>query len=133
MARATDAHGQADPGGDAPNEETEEAPRVAVALGPATADANTGETAGIPVAGTGALVVQTRDPYHGVRDRGQCEPAARAVRRCRASPNYLRIGQQALERPVPADAPGECTIQRATACHAKGTAVSPSANTLCLP
>jgi hypothetical protein len=89
MARATDAHAQADPEGAPPigeAGEAGEARRVAVARDPGIADA--GEIGGIPVAANAAQVVQTRDPYHGVRDRGQCGPAARAVRRCRASPNY---------------------------------------------
>jgi hypothetical protein len=93
MARATDARGQAGRAGEAPNAEAEAAQaeaarQVVAAQGPATETAIGAGTAGMPVAGTGDLVVQTRDPYHGVRDRGQCGPAARAVRRCRASPNY---------------------------------------------
>jgi|GEM_PF-7040498 hypothetical protein len=87
MARVTDAHAQEGLGEEPLTEEDEEAGearRVAVAPRPATA----GETGAIPVAETAAPVVQTRDPYRGLRDRGQCGPAARAVRRCRASPNY---------------------------------------------
>jgi hypothetical protein len=124
------ARGRVDLGGDAPSEGAEADRPLAAAPDPATATAE--ETGGILVAGTAGPVVQTRDPYHGVRDRGQCGPAARAVRRCGASPNYLRLAARHPEDPA-GGAPGECTIGRATACHASGTVVSPSANTRCSP
>lgn len=97
MAKVTDAPGQADLAGETPNAEAAAGRRVVGDPGPATAPETTDGTAAIPVAANGDPVVQTRDPYHGVRDRGQCGPAARAVRRCRASPNDLTFGQQASE------------------------------------
>ena len=55
---------------------TAAAPQAAVVRQGAVARTIADGTGETPVAANGDRVAQTRDPYHGVRDRGQCGPAA---------------------------------------------------------